>query len=174
MKDQDGAFIKLIQTAEGEAPTPGPDLVRLVNTNMNVTDLQRSREFYRLLGFTESAPGSQAGSGEFAAAHGFDGPIEFEGVDISLGADTDGATLQLRQWKSPYDDAPSYPPPVNHLGIDRINFYVKDLTAAVKTMNELGFEQLGPIGGRPEFGIVFFFDPDGIKVQLAGPRTVQN
>jgi len=172
MKDQDGAFIKLIQTAEGKAPTPGPDLVRLVNTNMNVSDLQRSREFYRLLGFTESAPGSQAGSGEFAAAHGFDGPIEFEGVDISLGADTDGATLQLRQWKSPYDDAPSYPPPVNHLGIDRINFYVKDLTAAVKTMNELGFEQLGPIGGRPEFGIVFFFDPDRIKVQLAGPRTV--
>ena len=138
---------------------------------MNVTDLERSREFYRLLGFTESKPASQAGSGEFAAAHGFDGAIEFEGVDVSLGEGTDGATIQLRQWKSPYDDAPPYPPPVNHLGIDRINFYVKDLTAAVKTMNELGFEQLGPIGGAPEIGIVFFFDPDGIKVQLAGPQT---
>ncbi len=171
LKDQDGAFLKLIETAEGEAPTPGPNLVRLVNTNMNVADLERSREFYRLLGFTESAPGSQAGSGEFAAAHGFDGSIEFEGVDVSLGEGTDGATLQLRQWKSPHDDAPPYPPPVNHLGIDRINFYVKDLTAAIKTMNELGFEQLGPIGGAPEIGIVFFFDPDGIKVQLAGPQT---
>ena len=171
LKDQDGAFLKLIETAEGEAPTPGPNLVRLVNTNMNVADLERSREFYRLLGFTESEPGSQAGSGEFAAAHGFDGSIEFEGVDVSLGEGTDGATLQLRQWKSPYDDAPPYPPPVNHLGIDRINFYVKDLTAAIKTMNELGFEQLGPIGGAPEIGIVFFFDPDGIKVQLAGPQT---
>ncbi|MDH3642485.1 MAG: VOC family protein [Gammaproteobacteria bacterium] len=170
-KDQDGAFFKLIATAEGEEPTAGPNLVRLVNTNMNVTDLERSREFYRLLGFTESAPGSQAGSGEFAAAHGFDGSIEFEGEDVSLGEGTDGATLQLRQWKSPFDDAPPYPPPVNHLGIDRINFYVKDLTAAIKTMNELGFEQLGPIGGGPEFGIVFFFDPDGIKVQIAGPRT---
>ncbi len=92
-------------------------------------------------------------------------------MDISLGEGTDGATLQLRQWKQPYDNAPAYPPPVNHLGIDRINFYVKDLTAAVKTMNELGFEQLGPIGGSPEFGIVFFFDPDRIKVQIAGPRT---
>jgi catechol 2,3-dioxygenase-like lactoylglutathione lyase family enzyme len=169
LKDQDGAFLKLIEIRKGDK-TPGPDLVRLVNTNMNVSDLQRSREFYRLLGFTESAPGSQAGSGEFAAAHGFDGPIEFEGVDVSLGADTDGATLQLRQWKSPYDDSPSYPPPVNHLGIDRINFYVKDLSAAIETMTELGFERLGPVGGGPEFGIVFFFDPDGIKVQLAGPR----
>jgi catechol 2,3-dioxygenase-like lactoylglutathione lyase family enzyme len=171
MKDQDGAFLKLVETAEGVKATSSPGLVRLVNTNMNVTDLERSREFYRLLGFTESAPGSLAGAGDFAAAHGFDGRIEFEGIDISLGEGTDGATLQLRQWKSPYDDAPSYPPPVNHLGIDRINFYVKDLTAAIKTMNALGFEQLGPIGGAPEFGIVFFFDPDGIKVQLAGPRT---
>jgi len=171
LQDQDGTFLKLIETAEGERPTPGPNLVRLVNTNMNVADLERSREFYRLLGFTKSKPGSQAGSSQFAAAHGFDGSIEFEGEDVSLGEGTDGATLQLRQWKSPYDDAPSYPPPVNHLGIDRINFYVKDLTAAIKTMNELGFEQLGPIGGGPEFGIVFFFDPDGIKVQLAGPRN---
>ena len=171
MKDQDGTFIKLIATTEGESPTPGPDLVRLANTNMNVTDLERSREFYQLLGFSESAPGSQAGSGDFAAAHGFDGPIEFEGLDISLGADTDGATLQLRQWKTPYDGAPPYPPPVNHLGIDRINFYVEDLTAAIATMNALGFEPLGPIGGGPGFGIVFFYDPDGIKVQLSGPRT---
>ena len=173
LKDQDGTFLKLIETDEGTGSQPGPNLVRLVNTNMNVTDMERSREFYRLVGFTESESSSQAGAGEFAAAHGFDGPIEFEGLDISLGADTDGATLQLRQWKTPFDAAPPYPPPVNHLGIDRVNFYVKDLTATVKAMNELGFEQLGPIGGMPEIGIVFFFDPDGIKVQFAGPQTDQ-
>ena len=101
LKDQDGTFLKLIETGEGEGSTPGPNLVRLVNTNMNVADLERSREFYRLLGFTESEPGSQAGSGQFAAAHGFDGSIEFEGEDVSLGEGTDGATLQLRQWKTP-------------------------------------------------------------------------
>lgn len=171
MKDQDGAFLKLIEADAGGASTDAPNLQRLVNTNMNVTDLERSREFYRLVGFTDSKPASQAGSGEFAVAHGFDGSIEFEGQDISLGEGTDGATLQLRQWKTPYDDEPPYPPPVNHLGIDRINFYVKDLTATVRIMNELGFEQLGPIGGSPEIGIVFFFDPDGIKVQFAGPQT---
>lgn len=173
MKEPDGAFIKLIGI-DGD-PTSinqdAPNLVRLANTNMNVSDLERSREFYRLLGFTVSVPRSQAGGGEFAAAHGFDQPIEFDGVDVSLGEGTDGATLQLRQWKSPFDGSPPYPPPVNHLGIDRINFYVKDLTSAVKAMNELGFQQLGPIGGWPAFGIVFFFDPDGIKVQIAGPRT---
>lgn len=170
-KEQDGAFLKLIQAEDAEVKDSHPNLIRLVNTNMNVSDLERSREFYRLLGFTESVPCSQAGSGDFAAAHGFDGPIEFEGVDISLGEGTDGATLQLRQWKSPYDDAPPYPPPVNHLGIDRINFYVENLTDTIQQMNDLGFEQLGPIGGSPQIGIVFFFDPDGIKVQVAGPQS---
>ncbi len=171
MQDQDGAFIKLIAT-DTVSPSASPaKLVRLENTNMNVADMERSIEFYRLLGFTESEPASQSGDGDFATAHGFDGAIEFIGEDISLGEGTDGATLQLRQWVQPYDDAPTYAPPVNHLGIDRINFYVEDLTAAVNTMNDLGFEQLGPIGGFPEIGIVFFFDPDGIKVQLAGPRT---
>ncbi len=172
LKDQDGIFLKLIQVDNGDKPTPGCNLVRLANTNMNVTDLERSREFYRLIGFSESAPGAQAGSGEFAAAHGFDEPIEFDGEDITLiGENDERATLQLRRWHSPYDDAPAYAPPVNHLGIDRINFYVKDLTATVKTLTELGFERLGPIGGSKEIGIVFFFDPDGIKVQFAGPQT---
>lgn len=170
LKDQDGTFLKLVEASDGRTPAPGANLLRLVNTNMNVSDLERSREFYRLLGFSESAPGSLAGDGAFSAAHGFDGPIAFEGEDVSLGEGTDGATIQLRQWLTPYDGAPPYAPPVNHLGIDRINFYVEDLTAVIATMNELGFEQLGPVGGSPEIGIVFFFDPDGIKVQFAGPQ----
>ena len=183
LKDQDGTFLKLIETAEGGGPSSGPDLVRLVNTNMNVADLERSREFYRLLGFSESEPGSQAGSGEFAAAHGFDGPIEFEGVDVSLpgtgapfGGD-DEATLQLRQWKAPFNSAPPYSPPVNHLGIDRIAMFVDDLNAAIVEMNRLGFEQLGPIGGGADvgsIGIVFFYDPDRIKVELWGPVSEAN
>lgn len=186
-KDQDGAFLKLVEDLAGEPANPGPPyLVKLVNTNMNVADLKRSREFYRLLGFTESAHGSQAGSGEFAAAHGFGRRIRFKGVDVSLpGPDptlppavgNPNATLQLRQWKRPFDASPPYSPPVNHLGIDRIAFYVDDLNATVAEMNRLGFEQLGPIGGGTnagDIGIVFFFDPDGIKVEFWGPVSEPN
>lgn len=170
-KEQDGAYWKLIATADDSKTDSHPNLVRLANTNMNVSDMERSREFYRLLGFNDSIDASMAGSDEFAAAHGFDHPIEFIGQDVSFGSGTDRATLQLRQWQTPFDSAAPYPPPVNHLGIDRINFYVEDLTATVKIMTDLGFEQLGPIGGIPEIGIVFFFDPDGIKVQFAGPQN---
>ena len=182
LKDQDGTFLKLIEES-GNPPTPGPDLVRLVNTNMNVTDLERSREFYRLLGFTEEEDGSQRGGGRFAKAHGFKGLIKFEGKDVSLpgtgapfGGD-DKATLQLRQWARPFDGSPAYSPPVNHLGIDRIALFVDDLNATIAEMKRLGFDQLGPIGGGDapgSIGIVFFYDPDGIKVEFWGPVSEAN
>jgi catechol 2,3-dioxygenase-like lactoylglutathione lyase family enzyme len=45
-------------------------------------------------------------------------------------------------------------------------------------MNRLGFEQLGPIGGGAggvgSIAIVFFYDPDGIKVELWGPISRPN
>ncbi len=177
LKDQDGTYLKLIE--ESGDKTAGPDLVRLVNTNMNVADLERSREFYRLLGFTVEADGSQYGGGSFAEAHGFDHPIEFEGVDVSLPGDPaplgdNEGTLQLRQWKTPFNFAPPYDGKVNHLGIDRIAFYVDDLNATIREMTRLGFEDqlIGPFGGGSVaggIGIVFYYDPDGIKVEFWGP-----
>lgn len=185
LKDQDGTFLKLVEDSAGAPVSPiTTHLMRLANVNMNVADLERSQEFYRLLGFTESKPGSQAGSGSFAKAHGFDDSIKFKGVDVSLPGfvgffvgDPKG-TLQLRQWKAPFDSAPPYSPPVNHLGIDRISFFVSDLNAAVDEMNRLGFKQLGPIGGGAggvgSIAIAFFFDPDGINVELWGPISKPN
>jgi catechol 2,3-dioxygenase-like lactoylglutathione lyase family enzyme len=167
MKDQDGTFLKWIE--ESGPTTTGSDLQRMVNVNMNVADLERSREFYGLLGFVIEEDSSQAGSGDFAAAHGFNHPIEFEGVDLTL-TGPGGVVLQLRQWKTPYNDEPPYGGPVSHLGIDRINFGVTDLIATINKLNELSFEQLGPIGGSSGTGgIVFFYDPDGIKLEFSGP-----
>jgi catechol 2,3-dioxygenase-like lactoylglutathione lyase family enzyme len=155
---------------------------------MNVADLQRSRQFYRLLGFTEAENDNQRGSGRFAVAHGFDieETIAFRGVDVSLpgtdmplpaGGDPK-ATLQLREWQAPFNGAPPYWPPVNHFGIDRIAFYVDYLNATIAEMNRLGFEQVGPVGGGfggpGDIGIVFFYDPDGIKVEFWGPVSEPN
>lgn len=187
LKDPDGTFLKLVEDPNAVPANTSPtNLSRLVNVNMNVSDLQRSRAFYRLLGFTERTRNSQAGAGRFAKAHGFNHPIAFKGADVSLPGsaglpapvgDATG-TLQLRQWKFPFNPAPPYSPPVNHLGIDRIAFYVDDLNAAVAEMNRLGFEQLGPIGGGAggvgSIAIVFFYDPDGIKVELWGPLSAPN
>lgn len=176
LKGPDGTFFKLVQDDDGEAPTDTADLTRLLNTNMNVSDMRTSRGFYRMLGFTESENSSQRGSARLGRAYGLRRAIKFKGKDVSLGAGTDGATLQLRRWKRPYDDAPPYPLPVNHLGINRIALSTTDLTADVATMRELKIPQVGPIapccsGPDSTFGIAMFQDPDGINVELAGPIT---
>jgi catechol 2,3-dioxygenase-like lactoylglutathione lyase family enzyme len=167
-KDETGTFYKLIE--EVGPTTSGSDLTRMVNVNMNVADLERSREFYALLGWDIQEDRSQAGSGQFAEAHGFDHPIAFEGVDAKLTAGAESHAIQLRQWEKPYNGEAPYGGPVSHRGIDRINFGVTDLIATINMMNELGFEQLGPIGGSSGTGgIVFFYDPDGIKLEFSGP-----
>ncbi len=62
--------------------------------------------------------------------------------------------------------------------ITRETSFVNDLNAAIAEMNRLGFEQLGPIGGGAggvgSIAIVFFYDPDGIKVELWGPISQPN
>jgi hypothetical protein len=109
MKDRDGSFLKWIE--ESGPITSGSDLQRMVNVNMNVADLVRSREFYNLLGFVAEEDSSQAGSGDFAAAHGFNHSIEFEGMDLKL-TGPGGVALQLRQWETPYNNEPPYGGPV--------------------------------------------------------------
>jgi catechol 2,3-dioxygenase-like lactoylglutathione lyase family enzyme len=184
LKDPDGTFLKLVEAPGTSAVSSGTtNLSRLANVNINVADLERSREFYRLLGFSQLQTNAQAGDGTFARAHGFDRPIAFREANVSLPGGTapvgdPQGTLQLRQWSSPFDARPPYAPPVNHLGIDRVSFFVNDLNAAVAEMNRLGFTQLGPIGGGAggvgSIAIAFFFDPDGVNVELWGFLSAPN
>ena len=44
------------------------------------------------------------------------------------------------QWLDPYDDEAPYPPPINHIGIDRLALAVTDLDLAVSTLREEGAE----------------------------------
>ena len=47
-----------------------------------------------------------------------------------------------------------------------------------QNLNRLGFEQLDPIGGGAggpgSIAIVFFYDPDGIKVEFWAPISEPN
>ena len=79
------------------------------------------------------------------------------------------------QWLDPYDDEPSYPPPINHIGINRIALAVTDLHLAVSTLREEGAEFLSEAApccsgtGADETGIINLLDPDGIFLELVGP-----
>lgn len=42
----------------------------------------------------------------------------------------------------------------------------------METMNDLGFEQLGPIGGGTDFEIVFFYDPESLHPYHSGTPII--
>ena len=96
-------------------------IVRLnpLHQSQHVSDLDKSLAFYHALGYTDSKPVAETGTIEEARAYGLDKPFRIKGADISLGRG-DHHVLRMVQWIDPYNADPAYPPPVNHIGIDRI------------------------------------------------------
>ncbi len=83
------------------------------------------------------------------------------------------------QWLEPYNADPPYPPPINHIGIDRIALLVPDLDRAVRILKGQGAKFLSEIApccsgtGDDTSGIVHVLDPDGNFLELVGPIAKQ-
>jgi catechol 2,3-dioxygenase-like lactoylglutathione lyase family enzyme len=139
--------------------------------SVNVSDFERSREFYKMLGFTrgERLPGTE--SLEVAKAMGLEQPYEINAELIKHA--TDDSNIELTEWKSPRDLTPPHPHPVNHLGMQRINYATTDLEGDIAKLKAQGVKFLSPIapccsGDSSTFGFILFFDPDGNFFQLMG------
>jgi catechol 2,3-dioxygenase-like lactoylglutathione lyase family enzyme len=173
-RDLDGVLYKLMETAppHGDADAD-MHLIAMPYIGVNVSDIDKSLAFYHALGYTVTRPLAETGSIEEAKAYGLDKPFRIRGADISLGRG-DHHVLRLVQWIEPFDPEPAYPPPINHIGINRIALLVPDLDRAVKILKTQGVEFLSEIApccsgtGEDEFGIVHAIDPDGIFLELVG------
>jgi catechol 2,3-dioxygenase-like lactoylglutathione lyase family enzyme len=127
-----------------------------------------------MLGYTEVRPLGDTGTLAEGKAYGLDQPFTLRGADIALPGG-DRHRLRLVQWLEPHDDDPPYPPPINHIGIDRMALAVVDLDRAVDLLREHGEEFLSEIApccsgtGEDETGIINLLDPDGIFLELVGP-----
>ncbi len=173
-RDLEGVLYKLMETAppHGDADA-NMHLIAMPYIGVNVSDFDRSLAFYRALGYTVTKPLAETGSIEEAKAYGFDKPFRRKGADISLGRG-DNHVLRLVQWIEPFDPDPSYPPPINHIGINRIALLVPDLDRAVRILKAQGVAFLSEIApccsgtGEDEFGIVHAIDPDGVFLELVG------
>ena len=173
--DPDGVLYKLVETAPPHGdPSRDMHVTAMPYVALNVSDFDRSLAYYRMLGYTEVRPLAATGTLAEARAYGLDKPFRLRGADIALPGG-DRHRLRLVQWLEPYDDAPPYPPPINHIGIDRIALAVADLDRAVGLWQEQGAEFLSEIApccsgtGADETGIVNLVDPDGIFLELVGP-----
>lgn len=174
-RDPDGVLYKLMETAPPHGDKEANmHLTAMPYIGINVSNLEASLAFYRKFGYTEVKPLSQTtGNLEEARAYGLDAPFEFKGADIAIGTG-DKHVLRLVQWISPFNPEAAYPPPINHIGINRIALLTPDIARAVGILKAQGVEFLSEIApcctgtADDETAIVHAIDPDGIFLELVG------
>lgn len=174
-RDPEGVLYKLMETAPPHGdPKQDMHLIAMPYIGINVSDLEASLEFYRKFGYTQqTALGQTSGSLEEAKAWGLDKPFKIKGADIALGRG-DQHVLRLIQWIDPHNPEKAYPPPINHIGINRIALMVPDMDRAVgilKAQDVPFLSELAPCctgTAEDETAIVHAIDPDGVFLELVG------
>ncbi len=141
----------------------------LVHFNINCSDYDRSREFYRALGFREVWRVPERNTPEVAAAVGMP-PYRVKGGLLALEGVSPPVLLDLLQWLEPHDASPPYPH-LYHYGIARVALASSDLAADMAKLEAAGAEFLSApaqmpadSGSRARF--VCFKDPDGTVLEL--------
>ena len=178
MQDPDGVYLKLLESpatsSEASTNASGLNINAMPYVGVNVSDFDTSLAFYQSLGYTDIEMLPEQGTLAEAEAYGLNQPFRIRGADISIPRG-DRNALRLIQWLSPFDAEPPYPPPISHIGINRIALAVQNLDLAVATLKAQGVEFLSEIApccsgtGLDERGIINAIDPDGIFVELVGP-----
>ena len=175
LKDPAGTFVELRQNAtRSHVFTNGSYVTHIDHLNINVSELERSLPFYQRLGFESADIVERESSIDEALARGFVAPFAVR--EVMLTHEGDGSKILLSQWISPKDATPPHPLPINHLGIQRVNYASADIEADILRLRRAGVRFVSPMvrccdGDRSTMGIAVFEDPDGIFFQLLGQVT---
>ena len=130
-----------------------------------VTDLERSRKFFEILGFEETIR-STLDAAFLESVTGIKGAV---GSFVGMKHQTSQLVIELLHFSSP-NPAPDpdcgYP---NRIGFRHLAFSVKDIEHTVSRLKEFGVEFLSPIRTWEKTGkrLVYFHGPDGILMELA-------
>lgn len=146
----------------------------LFHVNLNCRNFDTSLAFYKALGFTVEIPFPEAGHPAVSEGLGV-GPHLVKGALLRLGDEPHATRLDLLEWLSPRNEAPS-PLTLSDPGIVRIALASSDFEADVKRLEALGVAFISkpiyrptPNGPQPMF--VCFRDPDGNVLELVNrPR----
>lgn len=137
---------------------------RMDHINIVVSNLERSKEFFGLLGFLEGIR-SELDGVFMEQVTGIRGA---RGRFVAMHHPGSGVSVELLQFDAS-------PPPAADLGLaDRIGFRhlafaVTDIEATVRRLQDSGIEFLSPIQTWEKTGkkLVYFRGPDGILLELA-------
>ena len=172
MRDPSGTFVELRQNrTRAHVLTNGSYVTHIDELHINVSDLDVSLPFYERLGFEAAPAVVRTSSMEEARARAFDSTFTVREALLTHAAD--GSRLMLGQWIAPFDATPPHPLPINHEGIQRVNYASSDIEGDVAKLTAAGVPFVSPIvrccdGDQSTMGIAVFEDPDGIFFQLLG------
>jgi catechol 2,3-dioxygenase-like lactoylglutathione lyase family enzyme len=144
----------------------------IYHVNINVTNLERSREFYELFGFRVVNIFHERHNAALDKGLGL--PIgtnsENNALFMMVGNNRHATVIDLAEWVSPRSDTVAAPPP-NHLGIPRICLRVKNIDALVGRLKRNGIQflsdepqRLDTLKRKPRF--ICCRDPDGVLVEM--------
>jgi catechol 2,3-dioxygenase-like lactoylglutathione lyase family enzyme len=141
----------------------------MLHVNVNCSDYERSRAFYRVLGFEEVWRVPETNTPEVAAAVGMP-PYRVKGGLLALRGATPPVVIDLLQWLEPHDATPPYPH-LYHYGIARVALATSDLDGDMAKLEAAGAEFLSepaqmPPGSGSNARFVCFKDPDGTVLEL--------
>ena len=130
-----------------------------------VTDLERSKKFFEILGFQETI--RSALDAEFLES--VTGIKEAAGSFIGMKHQTSQLVIELLQFSSPKsvpDPDCGYP---SRIGFRHLAFSVIDIENAISRLKEFGVRFLSPVRTWEKTGkrLVYFHGPDGILMELA-------
>ena len=141
----------------------------IFHINVNCTDLERSRAFYELVGFTVVTDLGLGGSAQMLAGLGLDPSYRARAVLTMLEPDKPrGTRIDLIEWVTPPTTGTA-PADLTHVGAVRIALWTIGIEAEYERLRAAGVEFLSPpvtmgAAGGPSF--CCFPDPDGTILEL--------
>ena len=167
--DENGSALTL--SAPPIADLTGDDigLLARIHYATHTPDFDRARAFYRELGYTEGITGFPlTNTHQMARALGMFDICQYElvkGEVMQLPGSPNPASIDLLQFKTPFNDAPPYEFP-NHIGMAYAVYATSDFDADSARLKALGTAFLAQPYGAPGERFVFFRDPDGVLYKL--------
>lgn len=141
----------------------------IFHINVNCTDLERSRAFYELVGFTVVVELGVGGTAEMLAGLGLPPDRKAKAVLMMLEPDKPrGTRIDLIEWVDPPTTGTT-PADLTHVGAVRIALWTIGIDAEYERLRAAGVEFLSPPVAMPGSGGVRFCcfpDPDGTILEL--------
>ena len=145
---------------------------RIFHVNVNVSDMDRSIEFYEGLGFKLGRSGDVNTPGIAKAFKTNSGRVRW--AHMHIGDDPSATKVDLVQW---YDGDQTIPPrkELDSIGLARFSLLVEDVDKAYEELKAKGYEFVAPPDAAStkfgDFRLCSIIDPDGVNVQLIQPPS---